>query len=107
MNFVENSKGVTEIIAVTVDFLSRLQNKETVQTYSMSMSLHTGEDSNPADMLVSQHVSRSRVITVVQGGIPGNVYQLSVAARTSDNNIYVNQTFIAVLEDNAVTPAEP
>lgn len=105
MNVVESSKGVTEVIAVEVDFLSRLQNNETVQTFSMDMSLFAGTDPNPDAMLVSQSKNQSVVTTIVKGGIAGNMYRLSVAARTSANNIYVNRVLIAVLTDNAIAPA--
>ena len=104
MNTVENAKGVTEIIAVEMDFLSRLQNGETVQTYSMDMSVFSGVDPTPDTMLVSQSLNQSTVTTVVRGGIVGNIYNLSVAARTSANNIYVNRALIAVLTDNAIVP---
>ena len=105
MNVVENSKFVNELIDVEVDFLSRLINGETVQTYSMAMSVFSGVDPAPSSMLVSQFLNQSTVNTRVQGGIAGNIYRLSVAARTSANNIYINRVLIAVLSDNAVVPS--
>lgn len=104
-NVVSESKLIGETLNVSIDFLSRLQVGESVQTAAVSIQVFSGIDANPSAMLSgSPIISGSLVTQKVIGGLPGVVYELFLYARTSLNNIPVQQTKIAVLSSPVVTP---
>lgn len=103
--YVLASKLEGETLDVEVDFLSRLSVGETALTAASTMEVLTGTDATPSAMLSgSPTISGSVVTQKVIGGLPGVVYQLSIAVRTSNSAIVINQAKIAVLTSNVTPP---
>lgn len=103
---VHDSKLESETVNVVVDMLSRLVQGESFTTVASAMSVEVGEDANPGLMLDgSPQLNDTLVSQRVKGGLPGVIYKLALSARTDANNIYINETKIAVLPDNAAIPA--
>lgn len=102
---ISDTKGVSENVEFSLDFLSRLEVGETLQTCASVISVLTGTDLNPSAMLDGlPTISGTSVEQNVQGGVAGNIYLLSLSARTSLNNIFVMETAIAVMPTNAIAP---
>jgi hypothetical protein len=102
---ISDTKLVSESVDISIDFLSRLQVGETLQTCASAMSVLTGVDLNPAAMLSGlPTISGTSVIQNVVAGNVGTIYILSLSARTSENNIFVMETAIAVMPSNAIVP---
>ena len=95
-----------EDIILVIDFLSRLLPGESVQTCASTISVLSGGDSNPTTMIpLLPAISGSSVHQQVIDGIAGNIYLVSIAVRTSLNNIYINEVKLAVLSSVNLNPA--
>lgn len=102
---VSQTKLQTESADFEVDFLSRLAVGETVLTAASTVEVLSGVDANPTAMLSGLPSILGAVVTQrLIGGLPGVVYQLSIAVRTSTGAIPINRTAIAVLTSASVTP---
>lgn len=91
-------KIAEEELTIEFDMLSRLKVGETVATAAVSCEVFSGTDPNPAALIsglavVSGSIVQQRVI----GGLPGVIYILTCAARTSVNDLVLNQGKLAVL----------
>lgn len=99
------SKLQAESADVEVDVLSRLAVGETALTVATAMEVLNGVDANPGAMLsgspsLSGTVAKQKVI----GGLPGVIYQLTFAVRTSNSQIVLNRGKVAVLRSATITP---
>lgn len=93
-----DQKLVAEELTIEFDMLSRLKLGETVVTASVTCELYSGTDPNPASMISGLAVvSGSIVQQKVIGGLSGNIYLLTCSARTSVNDLILNQGKVAVL----------
>lgn len=103
--YVYESKLVNESLDVTASFLSRMVVGETLGTCAASMSVSSGTDPAPEDMLSGACVvSGSNVVQKLKGGLPGVIYILSLSGRSTLNNVFVQEVKIAVLTSQAVPP---
>ena len=99
------SKLQAERSDVEVDVLPRLAVGETALTVATTMEVLSGVDPNPTAMLsgspsLSGAIAKQKVI----GGLPGVIYQLTFAIRTSNSQIVLDRGKIAVLSSATVTP---
>ena len=99
------SKLQSEAVNYEFDFLSRLAVGENALTIAATVEVLVGEDPNPAAMLsgspsLSGTIGRQRLV----GGLPGVIYRLSMAVRTSNSQIVINQASVAVLTSNVIPP---
>jgi hypothetical protein len=99
------SKLQGEQVNYEFDFLSRLAVGESALTIAATVEVDSGVDPNPAAMLsglpsLSGTLGRQRLI----GGLPGVIYKLTMAVRTSNSQILLNQAKIAVLTSNVTPP---
>ena len=102
---VQNSKLRSEIIPVEIDFGNRMVGSETPQTVASAISVHAGLDPSPASMLVgAPTLSGTYATQVLDEGLPGVIYEVTISVRTSANNIYISESLVAVLSDNAAVP---
>ncbi len=102
---VYETKLVAEDLQVEIDFLSRLVGTETVATADSAIELWSGVDPGVAAMLDGAPVvSGTAVRQKVINGLPGVIYLLTLAIRTSNSSIYLNQAKIAVLSSPDVAP---
>lgn len=98
---ITEAKDVGETVQISLEFLSRLRIGETLGTCTASISVLSGIDASPNSMLQGlPSIIGTSVSQVVKGGVLGNIYLLSLAARTSLNNIYVQETAIAIPSNN-------
>jgi len=101
------SKMVSESLDVSFDMLSRCTQGETIVTAIVNIVVSSGIDPTPEDMIegittVSNNIATQRV----GNGLPGVIYDVVCAARSSLNNIFINTMKLAVLSDNALVPPE-
>lgn len=99
------SKLQNESVNYEFDFLSRLAVGETALTIAATVEVSNGVDANPAAMLsgspsLSGTIGRQLLI----GGLPGVIYQLTMAVRTSNSQILLNRAKVAVLTSNVTPP---
>ena len=97
----------SESLDVDFDLLSRCDIGESIVTAVVNVVVSSGVDPAPEDMLegvttVSNNIATQRVT----GGLPGVIYDVVCAARSSLNNIFINTMKLAVLSDNALVPPE-
>lgn len=104
---IVESKTVSERLTIRADFQARLDVGEFIVTFSSSITAFSGEDSSPSDMIPdSPTLSGTVVKQIVEGGLPGVIYNLFLAARTNRNNVLVNIAKVSVLTDSAITPED-
>jgi hypothetical protein len=87
-----------ETITVKMDFTSRMEPGETVNTAIAQAVVSSGVDPSPADIISGiATVTNNIVSQVITGGLPGVIYKLSFSVRSSANNILINTAQLAVL----------
>lgn len=102
---IVDTKAVPENIELAIDFLSRLDAGETLQTCAANISVKSGVDPTPSSMLVGLPVISGSVVSQnVQSGIAGVIYTVAISARTNQNNIYVMEADLVVTSSNAIAP---
>lgn len=102
---VSQSKLQSELADFEIDFLSRLSVNETALTAASTIEVLSGVDPTPTAMLSGLPSLAGSVVTQrLTGGLPGVIYQLSIAVRTSTGAIVINRMAIAVLTSVSVTP---
>jgi hypothetical protein len=102
---VTESKLESESYLLAVDFLSDLRPGETIIGASTNVTVSVGVDPNPLAMLsgsasISGSITSQRLI----GGVPGVIYTIWSAIKTSTTNVFVTKTQLAVLSDDAIVP---
>lgn len=97
-----STKNTAEELTIEFDMLSRLKVGETVATATVTCGVYSGTDPSPSAMIVGLAVvSGSIVKQKVIGGLVGNVYLLTCTARTSLNDLVINQGKLVVLTPEA------
>lgn len=94
-----------EQLTVEFDMLSRLKVGETLATAAVSASVWSGTDATPS-VIVSglPTISGSLVQQKIIGGLPGVIYLISCAVRSSSNNILINEAKLAIRPSTATLP---
>lgn len=102
----EQSKLQGESITLNVSFLSRLEVGESVWSAAADVAVLVGEDEDTAAMMPNPPiVIGSYDVTLgITGGTVGNIYQVTIAIRSTMNNIYYNQVKVAVLPGSIAAP---
>jgi hypothetical protein len=105
---IVEQKAPAETIDVVFDFTSVMFFGDVIEAASAVMSVDTGTDPAPENMLVGTPTFTDRTTTqTVEGGITGNVYRLAVSVRTVAGCIYVIEGVIYVNASLATIPASP
>jgi hypothetical protein len=95
----------TEQLTVEFDMLSRLKVGETVATAAVSATVWSGTDAFPSTIISGlPTITGSLVGQKIVGGLPGVIYLVSCAVRSSSNNILINEAKLAVRPSSATTP---
>lgn len=98
----------TEEVTIEFDMLSRLKVGETVATAATSAVVWSGTDPTPNSIISGlPTISNSIVLQKVVAGLPGVIYLISCSVRTSNNNILINESKLAIRPSSAVTPPTP
>lgn len=89
--------GETELYPV--NFLSRLATSETISSATVTASVYTGSDTDPAAILSgSPSISGTTVTQLVTGGVIGTIYRLLYQAVTSAGQTLELEALLAVPE---------
>lgn len=82
---------------LSVDFSALLSHGETLVSATAAASAYTGIDSNPSSLLDSTpSVSGNGVTQILQNGLDGVVYQVTLQATTSLGNTPIQTVLVAV-----------
>jgi len=101
---VLRSKVVGEEVLVQINFLSRLAVGETLLTVDRTVVVASGVDANPSAMLSgAATISGTIVRQMIINGLPGVIYLLTVAVRTSNSQLLFNHGKLAVLSNLPLT----
>lgn len=94
-----------EQLTLEFDMLSRLKIGETVATAACSATVWSGTDATPSTIISGlPTISNNIVSQKVVAGLPGVIYQISCAVRTSSNNIMINEAKLAIRPSVATLP---
>jgi hypothetical protein len=100
-----DSKFTVEDINMEFDMLSRVRVGESIVTAIVTASVFAGIDLSPEDLISGDPSISNNVVTQkITGGTGGVIYLITCAARTSDNNIVVNEAKLAVLTSPGMEP---
>lgn len=103
MKHFQESKFQTEVKPIRVDMRDRLLVGESISMASVTCTVASGEDASPNDMLSGlATVVNNAVEQKVIGGIPGVIYILWIATKSSFGNLYVDTIPLAILASEAV-----
>lgn len=105
MLYTSDSKTVVETKSYIGDFRDVLVAGETITSQAVTVTVFSGDDTNPAYLLfqgITVHVGW--IEQRIRLGIPGNIYSINFVVGTSLNNTYDKVTRLAVLPEygNAV-----
>lgn len=95
----------SENLTLEFPMLSRLVVGETVISAVVTSTVYIGIDPTSSSMISTLPILSGSVVNqLVVGGLPGVIYNISCAVRTSLNNIVINVAKLAVMPDDAATP---
>lgn len=101
MRHIYRTKNQGEIIPVKINMLGRCLDGETIALAEVSVSVISGEDPAPNDMLVgTASVGDGEWVTqTIEGGVLGVVYDLVFSVTTSLDNIYIDTVPLAIVSE--------
>ena len=105
LNLVSASKYKDETISIIMDFADMLQPGEVVSTCAFYISVVTGIDSNPTNILYQTYVpTGTRVDQKFRLGVPGVIYEIVFQVLGSAGSIVDKTTNLAILptDGNAI-----
>ena len=92
-------KPTSEDVVRTFDFTSLLAEGESLAAASLEVSVFSGTDSSPEDILSGvATVSSPRVEQEFTGGVLGTVYSVLCVAGTCNDQVYSLAAYLAVVE---------
>lgn len=99
------SKLVTERILVRFEFKDELAWGETISNAQVSISVASGIDPAPNDMLYRDiFYSSTEARQQIHAGLPGVIYKVECAALGTSGKVYTKFCHLAVLPDEAAFP---
>lgn len=105
MLYISDSKTVFETKSYIGDFRDVLVVGETITSQSVTVTVFSGDDTNPSYLLYQGIIVHTGWIEQrIRLGIPGNIYSIKFEVGTSLNNTYDKVTRLAVLpqDGNAI-----
>lgn len=103
---IHDPKMVVDVVPAIFDFTSDLASGETISSAVCAVSVFTGQDSSPADLLYQTVIITGNICEQkIQKGIPGVVYDILLTVITSTGRGVEQVTRIAILPD--AKPAVP
>lgn len=103
---VQASKIQGEQVGIRVSFLSRCIVGEMLWSAAANITVLVGDDEDPTAMMPNDPIIYGSydVEVKVIDGVPGKIYKIIVAARTTNNNIYYQEIKLAVLPGDITVP---
>lgn len=98
--FIVASKLDTETISLEISFLSRMRLGEFLSTQTTTITVLSGADASPLPVVLSTVIGLDMITLQVEGGVPGVIYKIDVAGRTTLSNVLVQEVKLAVLSSN-------
>ncbi len=87
-------------VVLATDFISKLQQGETISSATTTASVYTGVDPNASSLVQgAPSVSGTVVNTLVGGGVTGVIYEIKVVATTSLPQTIPLCGYLAVVPD--------
>ena len=103
---IVEQKAAAETLDVVFDFTSLMLFGDTIDAMSSVMSVESGTDPTPENMLTGTASFTARTTTQpVSGGIVGNTYRLAVSVHTVGNCVYVIEGLLCINDSLATIPA--
>lgn len=106
-DFITPSKLVSERFTLYFNFLDELEWNESIEAASCVVSVHSGVDPSPQEILYRTAIvgeSGTQVTQQVYLGLPGVIYKVACYSTGSTGNSYTRWTYLAILPDNARSP---
>lgn len=101
-------KAPGEELSVVFNFYHLMLFGEVIEGAAVVITVHSGEDADPSTMLVGDSTFTDREVTqMVQGGLVGVVYRISMSARTDNGCVYVVEGLLAINDSPAEAPSNP
>lgn len=99
------SKLVWERVRVEFDFSDQLEFNEAISSWIVEVSVQTGEDSNPDDLIATRRfLDGNKVYQWIINGLPGVVYRLTATVIGSSSKTYKLEKTLAILPCQEVAP---
>lgn len=98
-------KSPVEALPITFDFNHVLGFGDPIATAAVNIIVQSGTDPSPSDMLDGGPTYNDYSVTqVFKAGVVGNIYKISMSARTAGNSVYVVEGALYVNNSPAPTP---
>lgn len=106
-NVITRSKFVNETISIVFDFSDLLQSGEIVSSCTILVSLFTGTDSDPSNILYQLPIiTGTKVDQKIRLGVPGVIYEIGFLAIGSLGSHVEKVTNLAILpQDGLAVPS--
>ena len=99
------AKGVLESFDITFPFQDQLLFGEIISGYAVNISVFTGEDIDPDDVLDGVPTVSANFMHMVQGvhnGLPGVVYYIICSVSGSLGNVYTKDAYLSVIDPDTM-----
>lgn len=105
-NVISTSKYENETISIVLDFSDLLRPEESVSTCAFFVTVLTGLDSNPNNILYQTYIpSGTKVDQKFRLGIPGVIYEIVFQVLGTSGSLVEKTTSLAILpQDGLATP---
>lgn len=101
---ITQQKASAEVLTLPFEFRQMMMFGEYIVETSSVMTVYSGEDSAPEDLLGEVSYTQTVVSQVVSGGIVGVVYKLAISILTDQGSVYVMEGLIYVNDSEAASP---
>lgn len=102
---VFESKLVSADQTLEFNFISRLQDAETITGAVVTVTVWSGVDANPSAILLAPRtISQQSVLQRVTGGLVGVIYLVTCNITTSDAQALLMQGCLAVISADPFSP---
>lgn len=106
-NVITRSKFVNETISIVLDFYDQLQTGETISSVTITVTLFTGTDSDPSNILFQlPSITGTVVDQKFRLGVPGTIYEVVYLVTGSLGTKGAKSTNLAILpQDGTAIPS--
>jgi hypothetical protein len=94
--FITPAKLVNEDVKITFDFANEMIAGSTISTFTCTATAYSGVDASPSSIVSTTFISGQTVTVIIDDGVEGCIYLLTFTITTSDSQVRIAQTFLAI-----------
>lgn len=107
MKHITAAKYESEELEIVVNMRGRCIDGESIYLANVNATVLSGTDDSPSALISgSATVTNGTLVNQkIIGGLPGVIYELWIAVRTTLGNVYIDTMNLAITPDEALPPS--